>query len=52
MSVEAREHTHLERWLETNKMKFKKVLYLEGGKKCTSSGLGKPDLIAVHGKQT
>lgn len=33
MSMEAREHMYLERWLETNKMKFKKVLYLEGEKK-------------------
>ena len=32
-SMEAREHMYLERWLETNKMKFKRVLYLEGEKK-------------------
>lgn len=39
--------------LETNKMKFKNVFYLDGGENlCTSSGLGKPDLTAVHGKQT
>lgn len=39
--------------LETNKMKFNKALYLEReNNQSTSSGLGKPDLIAIHGKQT
>lgn len=31
--MDTREHVYLEQWLETNKMKFNKALYLEGEKK-------------------
>lgn len=44
---------YLEGCLETNKMKFNEVLYLEGGKNpCMRSALGKTDLTTVCGKQT
>lgn len=31
-STQAREHTYLEQWSETNRRKFNKVLYLDGAK--------------------
>lgn len=52
-NTEAGEHRYLDQWLESNKMKFHKILYSEGkNKQCTSSGLRKPDLAIAHGKQT